>query len=51
MKLINDFNAMVECREVTCLYNHANWFIEDLIEHPEKLDALEAVPERGDYFL
>jgi pyruvate-formate lyase-activating enzyme len=51
VKLINDFNAMTECREVTCLYNHANWFIEDLIEHPEKLDALEPVPDRGDYFL
>lgn len=51
VKLINDFNAMVECREVTCLYNHANWFIERLIEHPEQLEALEPVPERGDYFL
>jgi len=50
--LIKTFNAARECREVTCLYNHANWWLEDLIEHPEKLKELvpaEAV--EPDYFL
>ena len=51
MKLIQDFNATTECREVTCLYNHVNWFVEDMIEHPEKLEALQPSAERNDYFL
>ena len=48
---IIDFDATEECREVTCLYNHANWWIEDLIEHPEKLDDLRLVDGAPDYFL
>ena len=50
--LIRDFDATEQCQEVTCLYNHVNWWLEDLIRHPEKLDPLEArsqVPE--DFFL
>ena len=50
-KLIQDFDASHECREVTCLYNNANWFIEDLIRHPEKLDEMVPVEEREDWFL
>lgn len=50
-KLIQGFDASHECREVTCLYNHANWFVEDLIRHPEKLDELVPVEERDDWFL
>lgn len=50
-RLIQEFDATSECREVTCLYNSANWMIEDLIENPEKLENLEATPERQDYFL
>lgn len=48
---IENFDATTECREVTCLYNHVNWWIEDLIAHPEKLD--EILPESGapDFFL
>ena len=48
---VENFDATHECREVTCLYNHVNWWIEDLIAHPEKLE--EIVPETGapDYFL
>ncbi|MES1243423.1 MAG: radical SAM protein [Acidobacteriota bacterium] len=49
--LVEGFDASAECREVTCLYNHANWFIEELIEDPSRLDALETAPERGDYYL
>lgn len=50
--LIRTFDATRECREVTCLYNHANWWMEDLIEHPEKLDSLEIADSTNpDYFL
>lgn len=50
-RLIQDFDASRECREVTCLYNPVNWMIEKLIEHPEKWDTLPALKERRDYFL
>jgi hypothetical protein len=50
--MIHDFNATKECENVTCLYNHVNWWFEDLIKHPEKLDALVPhTPEEEDYFL
>ncbi len=50
--LIDQFNATKQCKEVTCLYNHVNWWIEDLIQHPEKLDlvASQTISE-PDYFL
>jgi len=49
---IGNFDATQECREVTCLYNHANWWIEDLIQHPEKLDAIDSKELAApDYFL
>ncbi len=51
LRLIASFNATEQCKEVTCLYNHVNWFLEDLVRHPEKLDALAPAAERGDYFL
>jgi hypothetical protein len=51
-QLLETFDATLECREVTCLYNHANWWIEDLIEHPEKLESLVPwTPPEPDYFL
>jgi hypothetical protein len=51
LERIESFDAAEQCREVTCLYNHANWFLEDLVRHPEKLDGLAPTAERGDYFL
>ncbi len=40
-----------ECREVTCLYNHVNWWIEDLIRNPDKLDDLHPDEDRApDFF-
>jgi wyosine [tRNA(Phe)-imidazoG37] synthetase (radical SAM superfamily) len=49
--LIQSFDATTQCKEVTCLYNHVNWWLEDLIDHPEKLEALAAVdPEEPDFF-
>ena len=51
-QLIKTFDANHQCREVACLYNHANWWIEDLIENPGKLDRLEAkAMDAEDYFL
>lgn len=50
-ELIDSFDASAQCSEVTCLYNHANWWIEELIEDPSGLDRLEPAPERGDYYL
>ena len=50
--LIQSFDATHECREVTCLYNHVNWWLEDLIRDPSKLDAISAeVPSEPDFFL
>jgi len=51
LRLIETFDASDECKHVTCLYNHANWFIEDLIENPEKLERLQPAEDRQDYFL
>ena len=51
LRLIESFDATEECKDVTCLYNHANWFIEDLINHPEKLKSLDSSFDRGDFFL
>ncbi len=46
--ILDDFDASHECREVTCLYNKVNWWLEELIDSDE---ALTASPEREDYFL
>ena len=51
-RLIRTFDATTQCREVTCLYNHANWWIEELIEEPGRLARLRAYePAEADYFL
>ena len=50
--LIQNFDATHECREVTCLYNHVNWWLESLIEKPELLDEIEVNEQaEPDYFL
>lgn len=50
-RLLDRFDASAECAEVTCLYNHANWFIEELIRHPERIGELTESAVRGDCFL
>jgi organic radical activating enzyme len=52
-ELIRGFDATSECSEVTCLYNHVNWWLEGLIEDPRQLNELEASPAGAepDYFL
>lgn len=50
-QLIREFDATEECKKVTCLYNHANWWIEDIIQNPEKLSQLEPSNIPIDYFM
>jgi len=47
--LLDEFDASHECREVTCLYNKVNWWLEEMIEDTGA--DLVASPEREDYFL
>jgi len=51
-RLLDTFRADRECREVTCLYNPVNWFLEGMIASGEDLDdALGIHPTLGDFFL
>ena len=49
--LIDRFDASVECRHVTCLYNSVNWWLEKQIEQPTDAIDIEAGEERLDSFL
>lgn len=50
VRMLDDFDASVECREVTCLYHATNWWIESAIEDPRA--AIEEVAiEEEDAFL
>lgn len=49
--LLDRFDASHECREVTCLYNKVNWWLEELIAEGVDGSAIEASDERRDYFL
>lgn len=52
---IRTFDANKECKDVTCLYNSANWAIEKLVEqarlNPSIIDKLQSTDERKDYYL
>jgi len=49
--ILDRFDASHECREVTCLYNGVNWWLEKLVHDPTAEVELEPSDERGDYFL
>jgi hypothetical protein len=49
--ILDRFDASHECREVTCLYNGVNWWLEKLIEDPHEDTPIEPGDERGDFFL
>ena len=49
--LMDRFDASHECREVTCLYNGVNWWLEKMIEDPRDEVEIEAGDERMDFFL
>lgn len=48
---IKQFDASEQCANVTCLYNATNWWLQDLIDHPEKFDQVQATDETTDFFL
>ncbi len=48
--ILSRFDATHECREITCLYHGANWWLERAIEG-NGLAAADAVAESGDWFL
>jgi uncharacterized radical SAM superfamily protein len=49
--LMDRFDASRECREVTCLYNGVNWWLEKMIEDPRDGIEIEPGDERLDFFL
>jgi len=48
--ILKSFDASHECREVSCLYNEVNWWIERMIEDPRD-EVVEVGAENEDYFL
>jgi hypothetical protein len=44
---IERFDAAAECRDVTCIYSEANWWLEALVESGQPLDPCVA----ADFFL
>ncbi len=50
VKMIDDFDAQKTCGKTLCLYAPINWWIEDLINNPEKLKKLKAINDFGDFF-
>jgi sulfatase maturation enzyme AslB (radical SAM superfamily) len=50
-KLLASFDASHECREVTCLYNSTNWWLEELVEAGAALPEQAPADERSDWFL
>jgi wyosine [tRNA(Phe)-imidazoG37] synthetase (radical SAM superfamily) len=51
LQLMDRFDASHECREVTCLYNGVNWWLEKMIDDPREEIDIEPGDERLDYFL
>ena len=49
--LMDRFDASHECREVTCLYNGVNWWLEKMVEDPRETFEIEPGDERLDFFL
>lgn len=49
--LMDRFDASHECREVTCLYNGVNWWLEKMVEDPRDEIEIEPGDERHDFFL
>ena len=49
--MLDNFDASCECREVTCLYNGTNWWLEKLVESDQELADMVADGRHQDYFL
>jgi hypothetical protein len=50
-RVLRDFDASHECREVTCLYNSTNWWLEELVNASAELPDEAPAPEQRDWFL
>jgi len=50
-KIINNFNAKDVCRDIHCYYAPFNYWVEELINSPEKLKGLKPIADFNDYFL
>ena len=50
-RVLRDFDAKVECSEVTCLYNGTNWWLEEMVEGGNALPEAAPGGEHGDWFL
>ena len=50
-RLLDTFDASVECGEVTCLYNSTNWWLEELVNASADLPEVAPGPEQRDWFL
>ena len=48
-KVLDDFDASHECRNVTCIYNGVNWWLEKLVEDPR--ESVGIGEDRADFFL
>jgi MoaA/NifB/PqqE/SkfB family radical SAM enzyme len=50
-RLLSDFDASHECREVTCLYNSTNWWLEEMVNAGKDLPTEAPGREQRDWFL
>ena len=50
-KLLDGFDASHNCREITCLYNDTNWWLQRLVDSDEDLSQVEPATDRQDFFL
>ncbi len=50
-KVLDNFDASHECRNVTCIYNGVNWWLEKLVEDPREDVRVELGEELADFFL
>ncbi len=49
--MIDKFDASRKCSQITCLYQPANWWVEDLINSNTDPVQVAPLPDRGDYYL
>lgn len=50
-RILDGFDASHECREVTCLYNSTNWWLEEMITAGAEPPAAAPSSEQRDWFL
>ena len=50
-KILDSFDASHECREVTCLYNSTNWWLDEMVNTDAALPEAAPAAEQRDWFL